>query len=69
MQKYHFRGLRNGRLALRFLDHLAALGLSVARVSEYGSCGRKTPIPPEVSRFSLRVKGNDSRVTPEKLLC
>ena len=29
--------LRNGELALRFLDHLAALGLSVARVSKYAS--------------------------------
>ena len=29
--------LRNGELALRFLDHLSALGLSVARVSKYAS--------------------------------
>jgi len=29
--------LRNGGLALRFLDHLSALGLSVARVSKYAS--------------------------------
>lgn len=29
------RGLRNGELALRFLDHLGALGLSIARVSKY----------------------------------
>ena len=31
------KGLRNGGLALKFLDHLAALGLSVARVSKYAS--------------------------------
>jgi len=31
------KGLRNGRLALKFLDHLSALGLSVARVSKYAS--------------------------------
>jgi len=27
--------LRNGGLALRFSDHIVALGLSVARVSKY----------------------------------
>ncbi|RLG94795.1 hypothetical protein DRO37_04480 [Candidatus Bathyarchaeota archaeon] len=31
------KGLRNGGLALKFLDHLAALGLSVARASKYAS--------------------------------
>ncbi|HIE14309.1 TPA: hypothetical protein EYP70_03460, partial [Candidatus Bathyarchaeota archaeon] len=31
------RGLRNGESALKFLDHLGALGLSVARVSKYAS--------------------------------
>ena len=29
--------LRNSGLALRFLDHLAVLGLSVARISKYAS--------------------------------
>jgi len=29
------KGLRNGGLALKFLDHLSALGLSAARVSKY----------------------------------
>ncbi|MCL2690963.1 MAG: site-specific integrase [Candidatus Bathyarchaeota archaeon] len=29
--------LRNGKTALRFLDHLGAIGLSVARVSKYAS--------------------------------
>jgi len=116
--------LRNSGLALKFLDHLSALGLSVARVSKYashlppllrvidfepakatrqdvekvvawinsqpyrertkhdkklvlrkliqyakyGSCDRNTPLPQEVSWFSLRVKENDSRVTPDSLL-
>jgi len=116
--------LRNGELTLRFLDHLGALGLSVARVSKYashlpallrvidfdladatrkdvekvvawinrqphrewtkhdkklalrkliqyakyGSCDRKTPLPPEVSWISLKVKEKDTRVTPENLL-
>jgi len=27
--------LRNGELALRFLDHLSAVGLSTARVAKY----------------------------------
>ena len=31
------KGLRNGGLALKFLDHLSALGLSIARVSKYAS--------------------------------
>jgi phenylalanine-4-hydroxylase len=29
--------LRNGEAALRFLDHLGALGLSTARVAKYAS--------------------------------
>jgi len=29
--------LRNGELALRFLDHLSAVGLSTARVAKYAS--------------------------------
>ena len=118
------KGLRNGGLALKFLDHLSALGLSIARVSKYashlptllrvidfdlasatrrdvervvawinrqpyrewtkhdekltlrkliqyakyGSCDRNTPLPQEVSWFSLRVKERDSRVTPDSLL-
>jgi len=39
LQRYKriIKGLRNGDLALRFLDHMAALGLSVARVSKYAS--------------------------------
>ena len=39
LQRYKriIRGLRDGGLALRFLDHMAALGLSVARVSKYAS--------------------------------
>ena len=39
LQRYKriIKGLRNGGLALRFLDHMAALGLSVARVSKYAS--------------------------------
>ncbi|MEM3722752.1 MAG: tyrosine-type recombinase/integrase, partial [Candidatus Bathyarchaeia archaeon] len=115
----------NGEVALRFLDHLFSLNLSVARVSKiashipallrlihfdlkdaarsdvervvaainsnrrwsawtkhdkklilrklvqyakYGSCDRSTPIPPEVSWIRLKVKDDESRVTPEKLL-
>ena len=39
LQRYRraIKRLRNGDLALRFLDHMAALGLSVARVSKYAS--------------------------------
>ncbi len=37
LQRYRraIKRLRNGGLVLRFLDHMAALGLSVARASKY----------------------------------
>ena len=36
--------------------------------AKYGSCDRNTPLPREVSWFSLKVKEKDSRVTPDSLL-
>ena len=36
--------------------------------AKYGRCDRETPLPPEVSWIKLRVKENDSRVTPDNLL-
>jgi integrase len=35
--RYNIGLLTNGKIALHFLDHLGALGLSVARISKYGS--------------------------------
>lgn len=35
--KRNIQGLRNGEVALRFLDHMSALGLSTARVAKYGT--------------------------------
>jgi integrase len=35
--RYNIGLLPNGEVALRFLDHLGALGLSVGRISKYGS--------------------------------
>jgi integrase len=123
-QRKIIKALKNGDLALSFLDHLAALGLSTARVAKYaiclpallrvidfglreakredvervvawinrhpykewtkhdmklllrrlvqyakyGRCDRDTPLPDEIRWISLRVRGKDLRVTPEKLL-
>ena len=42
------------------------LKLTVRKIVQYakmGSCDRKTPIPPEVSWFSLKVDEKDSRVS------
>jgi len=36
--------------------------------AKYGSCARKTPIPPEVAWFSINEEEKDSRVKPESLL-
>ena len=35
--KRTLQGLRNGEVALKFLDNLSALGLSTARVAKYGT--------------------------------
>jgi hypothetical protein len=35
--RYNIGLLPNGKVALHFLDHLGALGLSVGRISKYGS--------------------------------
>jgi integrase len=119
-------GLRNGKIALEFINHLWALGLSRARVSayaghlitllrqidfnlkkvkrkdvervvawinsnenyteatkrdkkvvlkrliqyaKYGSCDKKTPLPPEVSWIRIGSIDNDeTRVKPEDIL-
>ena len=122
--KSNISKMRYGSLALKFLDHLGALGLSLGRIvkyaellppllriinfdptkatrqdvegvvawinsqpykewtrhdyklvlrkfiqyAKYGRCDRETPLPPEVSWIKLRVKENDSRVTPDNLL-
>jgi integrase/ribosomal protein L40E len=36
--------------------------------AKYGSCARKTPIPPEAAWFSVNEEEKDSRVKPESLL-
>ena len=122
--KSNISKMRYGSLALKFLDHLGALGLSQGRIvkyaellppllriinfdptkatrqdvegvvawinsqpykewtrhdyklvlrkfiqyAKYGRCDRETPLPPEVRWIKLRVKENDSRVTPDSLL-
>jgi len=47
------------------------LRLTVRKLVQYakfGSCGKKTPLPVEVSWFPVKVDGKDVRVTPESLL-
>jgi integrase len=40
----------------------------LVQYAKYGSCARKTPIPPEAAWFSVNEGGKDSRVKPESLL-
>lgn len=41
----------------------------IVQYAKFGSCSRKTPIPPEVAWFSVRARDDkDSRVKPESLL-
>jgi len=48
------------------------LRLVVRKIVQYakcGSCAKKTPVPPEVSCFSVRNRDDkDSRARPESLL-
>jgi len=47
------------------------LRLTVRKLVQYakfGSCGKKTPLPVEVSWFPVKGDGKDVRVTPESLL-
>jgi len=40
----------------------------IVQYAKYGSCSRKTPLPPEVSWFSVNRSEKDSRVKPDSLL-
>ncbi|MEM4521066.1 MAG: tyrosine-type recombinase/integrase, partial [Candidatus Bathyarchaeia archaeon] len=40
----------------------------LVQYAKYGSCDRKTPLPPEVAWIPMRVDDRDSRVKPEALL-
>lgn len=58
-QKYHEWTKHDKKLSLRKLVQYAKIG----------SCGRKTPLPPEVSWIDMKVnEEKDARVTPESLI-
>jgi len=50
-------------------DDLRLVVRKLVQYAKFGSCARKTPIPPEVAWFSVRTRDDkDNRVKPESLL-
>ncbi|MGB9779068.1 MAG: tyrosine-type recombinase/integrase, partial [Candidatus Bathyarchaeales archaeon] len=49
-------------------EDLKVVVRKLVQYARYGSCARKTPVPPEVAWFSVNRSEKDSRVKPESLL-
>ncbi|MGB9960347.1 MAG: tyrosine-type recombinase/integrase [Candidatus Bathyarchaeales archaeon] len=49
-------------------EDLKILVRKLVQYAKYGNCGRNTPVPPEVSWFSIGRSEKDSKVKPEMLL-
>jgi len=49
-------------------EDLKILVRKLVQYAKCGSCGRNTPVPPEVSWFSINRSEKDSKVKPEMLL-